>query len=154
MAYTRSFRYLRTHVLCDEPPSGELEHDREQVYSALRDGPLLHRVDSLAPARGFRFEADDLPMGAEAPASPRTFRVHVPAPADLRLLRDGSPVASAANATELRHEAGDPGVYRSRGAPAGPRPLAHVDRLQPDLPALTKLVHGLTLCAERPISMG
>ena len=51
-------------------------------------------------------------MGSEAPASPRTFRVRVPARADLRLLRDGSPVASAAGAMELRHEAGDPGVYR------------------------------------------
>ena len=112
MAYRRSFRYLRTHVLCHEPPSGELERDRAQVYSALRDGRCYLAMDSLGAPRGFSFDADGLAMGAEAPASPRTFRVRVPARADLRLLRDGTPVASAAGATELRHDAGEPGVYR------------------------------------------
>src|SRR4051794_40937465 len=36
MKYERSFRILRTHVLCERPPTGELEHDRDQVYAALR----------------------------------------------------------------------------------------------------------------------
>jgi hypothetical protein len=113
MAYRRSFRYLRTHVLCDEPPRGELEHDRAQVYSALRDGRCYLAMDSLGAPRGFRFDAGDLVMGAEAPAAERTFRIGVPAPAELRLLRDGEPVATAAEATELSHEAREPGVYRA-----------------------------------------
>jgi hypothetical protein len=113
MAYRRSFRYLRTHVLCDEPPRGELEHDRAQVYSALRDGRCYLAMDSLGRPRGFRFDAGDLVMGAEAPASERTFRIGAPAPAELRLLRDGEPVATAAEATELSHRAGEPGVYRA-----------------------------------------
>ncbi|HYP47098.1 MAG TPA: PHP domain-containing protein, partial [Thermoleophilaceae bacterium] len=34
MAYHRSFRHIRTHVLCDEPPArGEPERAREQVYA-------------------------------------------------------------------------------------------------------------------------
>ena len=113
MAYRRSFRYLRTHVLCDEPPTGDLAHDRHQVYAALREGRCYLAMDSLGAPRGFRFGADGLAMGAEAPAGPRTFRVSVPAPAELRLLRDGELVASASDAKELAHETGDPGVYRT-----------------------------------------
>jgi hypothetical protein len=112
MAYRRSFRFIRTHVLCDEAPSGELEHDREQVYGALRAGRCYIAVDSVAPAKGFRFEADDLPMGAEAPAGPRrTLRARVPLPARLRLVRDGVELASAEGGA-LEHEVEGPGVYR------------------------------------------
>jgi hypothetical protein len=112
MAYSRSFRFIRTHVLCEEAPSGELEHDREQVYGALRTGRCYIAVDSVAPAKGFRFEADDLPMGAEAPAGARhTLRTQVPRPARLSLLRDGVEVAGAVG-DALEHEVEEPGVYR------------------------------------------
>jgi hypothetical protein len=112
MAYSRSFRFIRTHVLCEEALNGELEHDREQVYGALRTGCCYIAVDSVAPAKGFRFEADDLPMGAEAPAgAPRTLRTRVPRPARLRLLRDGVEVAGAVG-DALEHEVEEPGVYR------------------------------------------
>ncbi|HEV2875588.1 MAG TPA: CehA/McbA family metallohydrolase [Thermoleophilaceae bacterium] len=112
MAYRRSFRFIRTHVLCEEPPSGALGHDSEQVYAALREGRCYIAVDSVAPAKGFRFDADDLPMGAEAPAGTRrTLRARVPLPARLRLLRDGAEVAATAG-TALEHEAEQPGVYR------------------------------------------
>jgi hypothetical protein len=111
MAYHRSFRFIRTHVLCEEPPTRELEHDREQVYAALRSGSCYIAVDSIAPARGFQFESDDVPMGAEAPAGPRTMRARVPLDARLRLLHDGREIAGAdGRALEQRVEA--PGVYR------------------------------------------
>jgi hypothetical protein len=111
MSYARSFRFIRTHVLCSEPPSGELEHDRGQVYEALRAGRCYIAVDAVAPARGFAFEADDLAMGQEAPAGRRTLRARTPLPARLRLLRDGRPVASS-EGTSLTHEVEEPGVYR------------------------------------------
>jgi hypothetical protein len=112
MAYRRSFRFIRTHVLCEEAPSGELEHDREQVYAALREGRCYIAVDSVAPAKGFRFESDDLPMGAEGRAGTRrTLRARVPLPARLRLLRDGVEVASG-QGEKLEHEVEEPGVYR------------------------------------------
>jgi hypothetical protein len=111
MSYRRSFRQIRTHVLCEQPPRRELEHDREQVYDALREGRCYIAVDAIAPARGFRFEADDLPMGAEAPAGPRTLRTRTPLPAHLRLIRDGREIA-AADGDALEHEVEEPGVYR------------------------------------------
>jgi hypothetical protein len=116
MSYERSFRQLRTHVLCEEAPSGRLDHDRDQVYAALRAGRCYLALDSLGPARGFRFTAagpgGEQPMGAEAAAGEHLFRAVVPAPASLRLLCDGVQVAAAEDATELAHEAGGPGVYR------------------------------------------
>jgi hypothetical protein len=106
MAYHRSFRHIRTHVLCEGPP------DRDQVYAALREGRCYIAVDSIASPRGFRFEADDLPMGAEAPASRRRLTVTAPADARLRLLRDGSEIAGTVGRT-LETEVEQPGVYRA-----------------------------------------
>jgi PHP domain len=91
MGYRRSFRQLRTHVLLDEPPTGELDHDREQVYAALREGRSYIAVDHLAPPAGFAFWADADGVHAR-----------LPRPADLRLLRDGEEVARTHGA-ELDH---------------------------------------------------
>jgi hypothetical protein len=112
MAYHRSFRYIRTHVLCSEPPARELERDRELVFDALRAGRCYIGVDSVAPASGFRFEADDLPMGGEAPAGRRTLRMRTPLAARLRLLRDGAEIAST-EGTSLDADVEQPGVYRA-----------------------------------------
>jgi hypothetical protein len=116
MSYARSFRHLRTHVLCEELPTGELEHDRAQVYDALREGRCYMAMDSVAPARGFAFWAEDgdgvLPMGAEEQSvGGWTIHAHVPRPASLRIVRDGVEVA-AALAAEIEHRAEEPGVYR------------------------------------------
>ena len=111
MAYHRSFKLVRTHVLCEEPPARELEHDRALIYDALREGRCYIAVEAVAPARGFRFEAADVPMGGEAPAGLRTLHVRTPLPASLRLLRDGAEIARAAGTT-LDADVEEPGVYR------------------------------------------
>jgi hypothetical protein len=116
MSYARSFRQLRTHVLVERPLVGELEPDREQVYSALREGRCYIAVDALAPARGFRFWAEgpegELPMGAEAPAGRYGLHAVLPAPARVRILRDGEELA-ARDAPALVVDVGEPGVYRA-----------------------------------------
>jgi hypothetical protein len=105
MAYHRSFRHIRTHVLTEARP------DRDSVYAALREGRCYIAVDSIAPAKGFAFEAGDLPMGAEAPAGRRTLTVRTPAEAAIKLLRDGTEIATASGSS-LEAEVEDPGVYR------------------------------------------
>ncbi len=118
MSYARSFRYLRTHVLCVRPPTGDLSQDRDSVYAALRAGRCYLSMDCLAPARGFSFwaerDGDRLAMGDEAAgpvASAWTVHGALPRPADLRLLRDGVPVLERwGDALELPAE--EPGVYR------------------------------------------
>jgi hypothetical protein len=112
MAYHRTFRWIRTHVLCEEPPARELERDRELVFGALREGRCYIAVDAIAPARGFRFEAADVPMGAEAPAGRRTLHVRTPLAARLRVLRDGREIASGGG-TALDVEVEEPGAYRA-----------------------------------------
>lgn len=115
MGYARSFRHLRTHVLCEAPPSGDLELDRERIFSALRSGRCYLAMDSIAPARGFAFEATGagrtLEMGAEDQAGDWRLRARVPRHADLRLLRDGEVIARVRGAG-IEHRASEPGVFR------------------------------------------
>ena len=115
MGYRRSFRHLRTHVLCREPLTRELDHDREQIYDALRQGRCYLSMDSVAPGRGFSFWAEGpdraLTMGAEATGGDWTLRATLPAPAELRLLRDGAEAARL-HGSELERPAEGPGVYR------------------------------------------
>ncbi len=115
MSYTRSFRHLRTHVLLDEPVTGEAPRDRDAVYAALGAGRCYLAIDSIAPARGFSFAAageDPIAMGSEGPLDGvRELVVSVPRPASLALVHDGRSVATA-HGTELRHRAEDPGAWR------------------------------------------
>ena len=111
MSYRRSFRLVRTHVLCEEAPTRDLERDRALIYDALREGRCYIAVEAVAPARGFRFEAADVPMGGEAPAGLHTLHARTPLPARLRLLRDGTEIATAAGTT-LDAEVEEPGAYR------------------------------------------
>jgi hypothetical protein len=112
MSYRRSFGLVRTHVLCETAPARELDRDRELVYDALRAGRCYISVDAVAPARGFRFEAADVPMGGEAQAGRRTLHVRTPLPARLRLLRDGAEIATA-DGTVLDVDIEEPGAYRA-----------------------------------------
>src|SRR3954467_6325971 len=108
MGYARSFRQLRTHVLCSAAPSGSLDEDRALVYEALREGRCYIAVDSLAPARGFAFWASGgLAMGAEASFDGQTLSARLPRPAELRLVKDGVPIA-VLHGAGLDHEASAP----------------------------------------------
>ena len=117
MGYARTFRQLRTHVLTEGALTGELDHDRRQVYGALREGRCYIAASAVAPARGFRFWAagagGELPMGGEGAAAdgPWDLRAELPRPAAVRLLRDGEEVTRAQTPT-LAHRASGAGVYR------------------------------------------
>jgi hypothetical protein len=100
MGYARSFRLLRTHVLVEELPTGEVEHDQAQVFDALRQGRSYIAVDHLARPVGFSFGDDG-----------GVLRARTPRPAELRLVRDGHEVARAA-AAELDHAVDEAGSYR------------------------------------------
>jgi hypothetical protein len=106
MGYHRSFRHLRTHVLLDRPVSGDATADVPAVYAALRAGRCYLAVDSIAPARGFRFAG----MGSVVSA-PFQVVAHVPRPATLRLLCGGR-VVRETHGLSLDHVASEPGAYR------------------------------------------
>ena len=115
MGYRRSFRQLHTRVLVHEPLTGDLAHDRDQVYAALRAGRCYIAAPAVAPSAGFSFFAERpgerLEMGGEAPAQGWTLHTLLPRPADVRLLRSGTEVARL-RAPALVHAAEGPGVYR------------------------------------------
>lgn len=116
MGYGRSFQQLHTRALVEEPLSGDLERDRDRVYSALRAGRCYIAAPQVAPPAGFEFFAkrpsgERLEMGAEAPAGDWMLHTLLPRPADVRLLRDGTEVARLM-APALVHAAEGPGVYR------------------------------------------
>ena len=115
MSYRRSFRHIRTHVLLDEALTGELDRDRDLVFGALRAGRCYIAVDSVSPARGFRFWAEGpsgrLEMGNEGEAGQWTLHASFPRPGRVRLLRDGQEIA-ALDAPALVRPADGPGVYR------------------------------------------
>jgi hypothetical protein len=117
MSYRRAFSHLRTHVLCESPFTGDVAHDRGQVYEALREGRSFIAMDSFRPAAGFDFWAEHgraaaLAMGADGPAA-RGWELHarVPDTARMRLLRDGR-LAGETVGRGLHHHAEEPGAYR------------------------------------------
>ena len=116
MAYKRSFRYLRTHLLAGARLSGDLDHDRAVVFAALRSGRAYIAIDSLAPARGFRFWAEAseerrAEMGDETESGEWVLHAATPRPARIRLVRDGETVAETGG-TAIQHWTDSPGVYR------------------------------------------
>lgn len=111
MSYHRSFRQLRTNVLARESLNGDLGHDRELVFEALREGRCYIAAHAVAPGRGFRFGAEGVEMGGEAPFDGQELSVELPRPAEVRLMRDGNEVARA-DGSSLAHRATGPGVYR------------------------------------------
>jgi hypothetical protein len=94
MSYKRTFRHIRTHVLIEGEPS------RESVFEALREGRCYIAMDSLAPARGFTFESEG-----------ELLRVRLPREARVRLLRDGTEVATVTG-LQFDHPVSEPGAYR------------------------------------------
>jgi hypothetical protein len=125
-------------VLAERELTGDLAHDRALVYDALREGRCYIANDQVAEARGFAFWADAADthgdadragdadrvggavwMGAERAFSPGiTLQARTPQSAQIRLIRDGGPLA-AADAAELAHTADEPGVYRIEASLGG-----------------------------------
>jgi hypothetical protein len=116
MSYKRSFRHLHTHLLAERPLMGDLDGDRDALFGALRAGRAYLAVDSVAPARGFRFWAEGsegrrVEMGDEAEPAEWVLRVSAPRAARLVLMRDGEVVAEA-RGEALEHWTDGVGVYR------------------------------------------
>ena len=115
MAYKRSFRFLRTHLLARRAVRRELEHDRDaRLRRAARRSRLhrggLARAGAAGSASGRRAErrwrwATRRRRAAGRSTCARRGR------AKLRLLQDGAEIA-AAPAHTLEHEVEEPGVYR------------------------------------------
>jgi hypothetical protein len=114
--YDYLFGCINTHLLSEEPLSGELDHDKAVIYGALRGGRGFLGYERPAAIAGFAFSARS--GGAEATMgetlalkSTVELRVRLPVPAQLRLLRDGR-VVTESRGEQLTLLSHLPGVYR------------------------------------------
>jgi hypothetical protein len=114
--YGYLFRCVNTHLLSEEPLSGEVGHDRAVVYGALRAGRGFLGYEQPGAIAGFTFWArsgqGEATMGETlAMAGTVELRVTCPRPAEMRLVRDGQVVVQAQGErlTLVAHEGG---VYR------------------------------------------
>ncbi|NTW13340.1 MAG: CehA/McbA family metallohydrolase, partial [Anaerolineales bacterium] len=115
--YEFHFRTVNTHVFIPEPLTGDAPTDKKMIYEALAEGHCFVGYDLPAPTRGFRFRAKGLEhsavMGDEIPAKGGvTLHIHLPAKADLILLKDGVSLGTWRDKQTLTHNTSEPGVYR------------------------------------------
>jgi hypothetical protein len=116
VAHRRTFRLLRTHLLCDRPLSGDLDADRASILAALRAGAAWLHCPFVAPAEGARLwaecgDGDTVAMGAETPAREAVLRLRLPSAAEIKVLRDGHVIDESSSA-KLDLAIANPGVYR------------------------------------------
>lgn len=114
--YDYLFRCVNTHLLSQEPLSGDLGHDRALIYGALRTGRGFLGYEQPGAIAGFTFWArsgdGEATMGEELTMQGTVeVRVTCPWPADVHLLRDGQMVAHA-QGERLTFVAHEGGVYR------------------------------------------
>jgi hypothetical protein len=115
--YAFLFRGVNTHVLTDEPLSGDEATDRQRIFHALSRGRCFVGYDRPASTRGFRFTAQgensSATMGETVPVGTGiTLQVSLPRRAHLRLLRAGELIAEWRNVTGAVRTVTDPGAYR------------------------------------------
>ncbi len=116
MPYDRAFRSVTTHILTEEPLSGnDAPADEKVILDALRSGHAWVGYERLGPTEGFRFWGETASgtaiMGDAVSAGPATLHVRLPSEGDVRLLHDGLVVAQTFG-TELSKEVEEPGAYR------------------------------------------
>lgn len=115
-SYRHCYRAVNTHILAPKPLTGELAADRAAVYGALRAGHCWVGYDLIGNTTGFRFVAESngrqAIMGDWLQAK-GLIRLHarLPAPAEIRLMRDGT-VVSSTYGRELDLATYQTGVYR------------------------------------------
>lgn len=117
LPYDWLFRAVRLHILTDTPFQHDLNHDRQQVYDAIRDGRSFIAYDWIGDATGFRFVArtrDGRTAGVGKEIALDTaveLEVLSPLDADLRIVHHGRVVARHRGRT-LHHTVTQPGAYR------------------------------------------
>jgi len=115
--YEFHFRTVNTHIFIPEPLTGDIPTDKKMIYDALAAGRCFVAYDLPASTRGFTFKAKGLErsavMGEEiAVKGGMTLQAHLPAQADIHLIKDGKRIRLWKNSYACTYSATEPGVYR------------------------------------------
>jgi hypothetical protein len=126
LPHERTFRQLRTHLLCARPPGGDDGGDDGEaatILAALRAGSAWLHSPLAGAAAGARMWAETagalVPVGAEGAAGPAVLRVRLPRPATLTVCRDGEAIAATPPRDSLDLDLDAPGAYRVEARVAG-----------------------------------
>ncbi len=114
--YETSFKCINVHVLSPLPLSGDVNRDKDKLYSSLRKGAMWIGYDYFINSRGFKFFIKDgtkiWHMGDTVPKSQNlTVQVITPAPARVKLVKNGQPGQISFGKKHIFHDIA-PGVYR------------------------------------------
>lgn len=114
--YEQLFKAINTHLLLDEPLSGEFGADKTAVTRAIGHGRGWVGYDYLAPTTGFRFSAKGQNRGTMGDTvifqEQATLQVFVPTKARIDLVFEGEIVAQERKSVSLLAEVNKPGAYR------------------------------------------
>ncbi|MEN8172739.1 MAG: CehA/McbA family metallohydrolase [Chloroflexota bacterium] len=115
--YEFHFRAINTHVFTSGPLHGDVEFDRAQIYTALRQGHAFVGYDLPASTAGFKFKAQGVDskawMGDEIPAKGGvTLQIRLPHRVECNLLKDGQVIKTWHDREICAHSTTEPGVYR------------------------------------------
>jgi hypothetical protein len=115
--YNYLFRTVNTHVLSDQPLTGDAEVDRRRIFHNLIRGRCFIGYDLPAPTAGFRFSAQSDRGTAQMGDTLRstygaTLQVRLPRPAMIRLLHDGNWVRDWIDKQTVALTVTDLGAYR------------------------------------------
>ena len=115
--YEFHFKTVNTHVFIPEPLTGDVQTDKKMIYEAIENGHCFVAYDLPGSTKGFRFRAKSLEhaaiMGDEISAKGGvTLHAHLPAKADMTLIKDGDVIVNWKNQQTLTYNATEPGTYR------------------------------------------
>ncbi len=115
--YAFHFRAINTHVLLNNPLSGDAIADKAALVDALARGQAFIGYDLPAPTRGFRFRAHGHEGNAVMGGQLRlrggvTLQIRLPQAAECRLLCNGQLVRRWTRQTLCVHIARQPGAWR------------------------------------------
>jgi hypothetical protein len=116
-AYEFLFRTVNTHVLLEEPLSGDMNLDRKRIFDAIRQGQCFVGYDLPAQTNGFRFSAHgdrgEVSMGGALDLHYGiTLQIHTPRRALIHLIRDGRIIQSWRDSQSAVHTIRERGAYR------------------------------------------
>lgn len=115
--FRRAFRFIRTHLLLDNPFQGEAEEDIKALLEALERGRSYIAMEYFRNATGFSLTLSDgdrdVTMGDQfALKGDATLQVTAPEKAKIRIIHDGHPCAEVVG-TDLTYTVSQKGVYRA-----------------------------------------
>ncbi len=114
--FKRAFRFIRTHLLLDNPLKGEAEEDMNVLLGALKNGRAYVAMEYFRDAKGFSFSLSDLnrevTMGDEFSLKGEALLcVKIPEKGKICIIQDGGVCAEAID-KDITCKISQKGVYR------------------------------------------